>query len=452
METKEQEIKTVFEVASDELDYIKKKLEKLNRRAAKIGCAPIVLTILKEEEVHVEKVDDDGFKEDVTKKVVTIDLRGEPPKIAGWTFVATVEPADVETGDEPVNLINKMPGITYDVPVEYRHTSMFTCDHCHTKRQRNEIFVIRHENGDFKVVGRQCIKDFMGYHANPNELVRLAQDYANFVGEVRSGLGGGRDEPICKRDEFIFRAAYLVRKFGYHRGGDYDEYGMMQQATKWATWETFWINYDYRKPETKRDDPFYGFFYNVDGTTPVTFGMTRNPRYGKTMTESDYKETKEYYDAAMKYLCEDLLAGEEDNLNDYLYNLKTIMNMRYISRKHAGYAASIIRVYQKHLGQEEERKKREKSEFQGVVGQKITIPDVKLVDTHGFDSQYGWSELLTFSDKQGNYYKWFTNTRAKLNLAVGDVVAIVATVKKHDEYKGAKSTVVTRAKVTKVEE
>lgn len=445
---------TVFKVESSELDYIEKKLEKINKRAKKIGCEPIVLTKLGEAEEHGEEIDDFGGLSVKTRKMVTIDIRGEPPKIAGWEFVATVEPAEeVNEGEEPINIINKMPGITYDVPVEYRHTSMFVCDHCHTKRQRNEIFVIRHETGEFKVVGRQCIKDFMGYHANPNELVRMAQDYANFIGEVRCGIGGGAGEEVCKLDEFLFRTAYFVQKEGYFKSGGFDDYGMMRIPTKEVVWNTFWIPHNRLKPETKRDDPYFGFFYNLDGTVPATFGMTRNPKHGKkTMTEQEYNEAREYYEAAKKYLCETLLARDEDDLNDYLYNLKTIMQMRYIKRQHAGYAASIIRVYQKHLGEEEERQKRMTSAFQGVVGQKIKIPDVKLVNVRGFDSAYGWSEILTFSDRAGNYYKWFTNTRAKVNINLGDVVAIEATVKKHEEYNGAKSTVITRAKIIPVEE
>ncbi len=440
---------TVFAVEKEELDYIRGKVEKLNRRAAKIGCAPIVLTVLKEEEVIVKKNASDNIPEDYAKVVVTIDLRGEPPKIAGWTFVATVEPTDIEGGDEPVNIINKMPGVTYDVPIEYRHASMFQCDHCHTKRQRNEVFVIRHENGEFKIVGRQCIKDFMGYNASPNELVRMAQDYANLVGEIRAGFGGNYGEPTCNLQEYLFRTAYFVRKFGYSRGDDEDEYGMHRQATKWAVWGTFWIDGDYRRPESKRENPFYGFFRNTDGTEPINFGMTINPKYGKHMSDQEYADAKAYYDAAKAYICE-LVGGEEDELNDYLYNVRVIMQMRYIKRQHAGYAASVVRVYQKHLGDEEKRRQREQSEFQGVVGQKLTIPDVKLVNARGFESTYGWSEILTFSDKTGNYYKWFTNTRAKLNLNVGDTVAIAATVKKHDEYNGAKSTVITRAKITPI--
>jgi len=436
------EIQTKFTVNHGELEYIKEKVEKLNRRAAKIGCAPITLTILKEYQQEVPQ--DNG--QVALQDVADIELVGEAPKINGWEFAATLEPVDTETDDEK-NIINRMPGFSGDIPVEYRSASMLRCDHCHTERRRNETFVIRHiESGEYKVVGRQCIKDFMGYHASPMGLVRMAKDWDNLLSEIHSGLGGGHYTFTANLKEFLFRAAYFVKKHGYVRSGEFDEYGMTKTPTKYATWETIWIPGKY-----KQEDPYYGFFYHCDGTTPGNFGMTKATTKQKTMTEEDYKEVKEYMEGAIKYICE-VVGGNEDDLNDYLYNLRTIMQMHRIELKHAGYAASIYAVYEKHLGKERERKMREKSEWQGEVGKKITMPDVKLVNARGFDSQYGWSEILTFSDKQGNYYKWFTNTRAKLNLNVGDVVAMVATVKKHELYKDAKSTVVTHAKVTKIEE
>ncbi len=209
-----------FVVNASELDYINEKLEKLNRKATKLGLAPMVLTVLRK---YDEEVKNDDHSVSVVKKA-EITLVGESPKIAGWTFVATVEP--VEDSEEVRNMINKLPGVTVEVPVEYRTASMFRCDHCHTERQRNEIFVIQHENGDFKVVGRTCIKDFMGYHASPNGLVQMAKNWQSFVDEVREGLGGGGGgfERRVNLREFLFRAAYFVNMYGYRNTSEDDVY------------------------------------------------------------------------------------------------------------------------------------------------------------------------------------------------------------------------------------
>ena len=432
-----------FVVNKDELGYINTKLEKLNRRALKLGLEPMVLTVLHEfnEVTHEEGVE-------FTTKKAEITIVGKPPKIAGWTFIATVEPIETETGDEK-NLINKMPGTPVEVPVEYRTASMFQCDHCHTKRQRNEIFVIQHDNGEFRVVGRQCIKDFMGYHASPEGLVRMAQEWSNFVAEVRDGLGGGGHGEIrVNLNEFLFRAAYFVNTHGYHNSSELDAYGSSVPVTKWATFNTFDI------PEkARKTDPYYGFFYNSDGTTPGNFGMGTGMQIGrkrvKTMNEEEYQAAKTLASEARAHICS-LVEGDEDKLNDYLYNMKSIMQMKYIAQRHAGYAASVFVVYLKHLGKEKEITEARKSEFVGTPGDKIEF-EAKLIDVRCFDGVYGPGKILFFGDANGNRYKWFTKGNTT-SVPVGTLVKIKATIKKHDEYNGYKSTVITRAKLSPVEE
>jgi hypothetical protein len=58
-----------------------------------------------------------------------------------------------------------------------------TCDHCQTNRQRKDTFVVRHEGGEEKLIGRQCLKDFLG-HASAEALARFYEAYADMTGDL----------------------------------------------------------------------------------------------------------------------------------------------------------------------------------------------------------------------------------------------------------------------------
>ena len=84
------------------------------------------------------------------------------------------------------------------------------------------------------------------------------------------------------------------------------------------------------------------------------------------------------------------------------------------------------------------------SEWVGTIGDKY-IDTVTLVRKGWCDTRFGGSNIYTFKDADGNKIVWFTSTR--LAKEVGDTFKMRATVKAHNEYKGKKNTVVTRAKV-----
>ena len=84
------------------------------------------------------------------------------------------------------------------------------------------------------------------------------------------------------------------------------------------------------------------------------------------------------------------------------------------------------------------------SEWVGTIGEKY-LDTVTLVRKGWCDTRFGGSNIYTFKDADGNEIVWFTSTR--LAKEVGDTFKMRATVKTHNEYKGKKNTVVTRAKV-----
>ena len=71
---------------------------------------------------------------------------------------------------------------------------------------------------------------------------------------------------------------------------------------------------------------------------------------------------------------------------------------------------------------------------------------VTLVSKRSFYGKFGLTDVYTFQDENENIYTWFT-TSATFQKEIGDTFTLKGTVKKHDEFKGTKTTVLTRCRV-----
>lgn len=88
------------------------------------------------------------------------------------------------------------------------------------------------------------------------------------------------------------------------------------------------------------------------------------------------------------------------------------------------------------------------SEFVGTVGNQLTI-QAKLEAVFGFDSRFGYTSIFLFRDADGNIVKWMTASRSESDFEKGETYIVKGSVKKHDTYRGAKQTVLTRCQITK---
>lgn len=89
------------------------------------------------------------------------------------------------------------------------------------------------------------------------------------------------------------------------------------------------------------------------------------------------------------------------------------------------------------------------SEWIGEVGDKIANIKAQLIRKYTIDGKYGVTTLYGFQDENGNIINWWSSTFQDVEL--NDWVLIIrATIKKLDEYKGVKQTVITRAKLGQI--
>jgi hypothetical protein len=437
----------VFTFPSERLYEVDAQFAKLNKKAEKLGCKPSTYVVQKKWIKHIRAYThaDTGTRhEEEYVEMVTIEVKGETPTYKDWSFIATVEPT------EGGNLIRKVPNVDVEVPLELRKVDTTRCDHCHAARKRNETFIVRNSiTGEFKVVGRQCIKDFLGFNASPQSLVKYIQDLfdlcqiiGGYEDEDMFGGGGGKRERFIRLDEYLYRCAVVVSKLGYVSGTRAYETGEMSTATR--VWGTFFIHDNYRNckdPSAILKEPYYGYFLNLNGTEPSGFGTNEK---GYKMTMDDYRNACTHVNQMMLYAKEEIIDAPEDNLNDFLHNLQVILQHQYITAGQKGYAAAIFPVYFKHLKEGQERVNYERAGYVGEEG-KRGLMTLKLTRIGSYEGNYGLTYIYNFTDGV-NYLTWFSSKEQEMVL--DHWYKITGSVKKHDvSPKGYRQTIITRCKV-----
>jgi len=93
-----------------------------------------------------------------------------------------------------------------------------------------------------------------------------------------------------------------------------------------------------------------------------------------------------------------------------------------------------------------EAKPKSPSEWVGEIGKRLHDIPVTLLSMHGFEGRFGYSNVLKFVDEDQNIYTWFTST--EIGIEVGESCFLSGSVKDHSEYKGEKTTILTRCRLT----
>ena len=90
----------------------------------------------------------------------------------------------------------------------------------------------------------------------------------------------------------------------------------------------------------------------------------------------------------------------------------------------------------------------EQSEFVGKIRERLTF-DAVVIGVYESEGLYGHTDIVKMRDLDGNMFTWFASGYTDLERS--DRINIRGTVKKHDEYRGIKNTLITRCKFDKYE-
>lgn len=381
------------------------QIGKLNRRAAKLGVPPISVKVVGDAEI-VTVVRKGG---NYPLRVVQVQVGGEAPVIDGWRFVARISPG--REGSEG-NIVRGE-----DVPVRYWYGDAYRCDHCGTSRTRKYTYIIQSAWGEYKQVGKSCLRDFMG-HTDPERVAdwftiltdqEFIYSYEIPHGAVYTGLLPGEDNPdarprYCGRNvsDYLPWVVMAIRVMGGYRGRKNADYG---QSTADVADQLEW---EFRK----------------NGGEPPTAEDCATARaaqeWAKTFTSN--------------------------SLPQYAHNVRSIAKSNYAEHREEGTTASIIACYNRAQATEERQKRETERRVNEYFGNIKDRPALRLTlkRIREFDGGWGITTLNSFEDAEGRVFVWWTSSSN--NLEEGNSYQVRGTIKAHQEYHGIKQTVLSRCR------
>jgi hypothetical protein len=390
------------------LPRLQAEVETMNKRADRLGVAPLTLTVLNTE-TKIRRHEITGVE--WTEEWVNVTLTGESPVLNGWRLVARKTPVVTgEQGHEKTEyLVQTVPG--QQCPQQYRFTGM-ECDHCGFDRRRNDTFILVHDNGNFAQVGRNCIADFLG-HQSPESMLACAEwafSGSKMLDEASDEHWGcGHGPTIVPIGLFLAVTSVVIRHMGWVSRKEVFESEVSKTATANIAWDVCVRSHDRYVQEMIRE-----------------FDLKAEERDGKLALEA-------------------LLWARAlpVNAGDYLYNLGVQARRQVVDFKGVGLVASMITAYQRHLEEKTRQQIAQAHTHVGTVGVREGFPTLTIKALNSFPSDFGVCTLVRFEDAQGNTLVWWTGSPPDW-VEMDKTVDITATVKGHDDYKGQPQTTLTR--------
>lgn len=432
----------IFAILLSNRGNVQAALEKLNKRAERKGLPLLSFSWGKAYTEAVRMFYDSAddapagarliggreYSVDISRIPLTLD--NAIPKYEGWSFVAALQHLDGE------NIVRAMPGKT--VPPSFRNRGS-ACDHCKVDRRRIDTYVLSHEDGRHVQVGSTCIADFLGSDdaGKIASQATLLADAASLAegGESEGGGSASNDRTL---GEFLGWVAFIVREDG-------------------------WVSRTAARDGKGAASADKAFTLMIDG-------KARKDREKATGVKCEPSEA-DLARASEGEVWAESLPDETVNAQpgDYLHNIRAIARSGLVTFRTGGLGGSILVAYDRAMGRARERARAQRVErptldaYVGNVGDKVTFgakpkkgqvtlstDPVTLDFVTGYQSAYGYTTIVKFRTNDGAIVVWYaTNTEIGRG-DVGKTYTLTGTIKKHDTYKGAKQTVMTRCCVTEV--
>jgi len=346
----------------------------------------------------------------VYRRYYRVAVVGDQPKLNGWQFAATIDAIRDEDNALVGNMLRVLPD--FDVPAEYRKVEM-RCDHCGALRNWKNTFIVLHDDGTYKQVGRQCLKDFTG-HKSPEAYASYAELLLS-LGEICSSsedddwLGSGRPRGTERYNvkALLDQAASIIRTDGWRpKSFEFNTTAGTLQSFVWSTGK-----------EREKLEQLY------------------------QILDADKQTAQETVDWLVELT-------DREGLSDYLHNLSLFGLAGVVEAKTFGFLASAIPAYLR----EKDRlqfavREKEVSNYVGAPKQRIELV-LSLKIKRYFESQFGTKTMCKFHDELGNVIVWWASS--SIDLEDGTRVKAKATIKNHEEYNGVKQTTVSRLAVGEI--
>jgi hypothetical protein len=232
---------TTYRIPAHKLESFKAVVERVSRKATKLGLDGITYRVLDEEPVAVLRTystnqwgdvksasylyvppadvpkfvtrDPDGWHEVGATTLFEVEVSGQEPHLGGYSFVATID-HDNEHG----NVVNTVPGQTAIDVADWVKAEP-SCDHCHLVRNRIKTYVLLNTtSGNLVQLGSTCVADFFPGLAG-EQIARLAELLVTvaIAGGDDSWGDGGESSKFSGwlRERVITEACASVRALGF---------------------------------------------------------------------------------------------------------------------------------------------------------------------------------------------------------------------------------------------
>lgn len=383
------------------------KVAKLNKRAAKLGVEPIDVELVRE----WREKERDHFGILRERPFVEVNVYGPEIVGLGWTLRGTVEYMG-----EAGNIVNGRVERDYQ-----QHDG--SCDHCGTKRSRKKTIVcFNPDTGEELAFGTSCVRDYLGVDTRIATWVSDVVGLSGDLDEEAYASGGGKFAIMTR--EYLGWVAGTVREAGmFVTKRVANESDGSLHATAFAALSFY---FDYHYPPKGHDRE-----------------QRREAAAQRYPTATDW----ELVEAALAW------AAGLTGTSDFDNNLRVVANCPVIGEKHMGTASYIVGGYLRQKARIAEREAEavavadKLNEWVGEAGDRLEL-SVLVTRTYDIDGYYGPSRITTMEDDEGRCYVWFSTGEW---LETGDRVLLRGTVKKHNDYKGRKQTVLTRCAVREKE-
>ena len=395
----------VYAIYEDFFPDVEKKLNRIAKKCAKHGN-PFTFEV-KGEEIR-EKYNPENLMKEY-HKFILIEVEGTA-KVDNWECVAVLEFHEVG------NIIRKI-NTEIDIPERFKHSENI-CEHCNSKRNRNNLYVIHNvETDEWKQVGGDCLKLYtfglsMEYVVAFLNGITELEEYNNIVGSGKK---------YYSVQSILAYAVEVIAKTGYFNSNSNLP---TRSLVEWLIFNHLGKAIEGMNNELARERMLVSFsakdFFKPDTSDTVNAII-------------------EYY------------KGLEDN-SEFIHNVQVMLNEGYVLAKNIGYLCYLPQGYAKHIQMEIEKAKRlsEKHEHFGEVGKRYKDKAVQRVDfLTSWATEWGTTFLYKFTLENGEILVWKTSHSLFAELPDDcECDKITFTVKGHEEYRGIKQTEVTRCKLT----
>ena len=383
---------------------VEKKLNRVAKKCVKHGN-PFTFEVEGEE---IRKMMVDGNEHHYKFTIVNVEGTA---KIDNWECIAVLE---IHSAGNVIRRINT----EIELPERFKHTEN-VCEHCNSKRFRNNLYVIHNvETDEWKQVGGSCLSLYTGGLS-----LEYVAAYLDGITELEEN--DGFVPSGCKHyypvEEVLGYATEIVDKIGYYNANS-------DHPTKVSvTYMTIFDDKDKAIDELNKDLKKLGVWFTKKD-------------FFKKETEDKVKGMIEYY-----------LSLKPDT--EFIHNIQVMLTEGYVLSKGIGFLAYLPEGYNKYLKIEKDRAEREKAaantQFFGEVGKRYRGQSIKAVNQiASWQNDFGVTHVYKITLDNDAVLTWKSSTCLYLENGE-DFDKIDFSVKAHTEYRGQKQTEVTRCKVSK---